>query len=675
MNSKLIIISTIVLISAFAFNACKNESEMKAIDIANMDLGVRPGDDFDQYANGGWKQNNPLPADKSRYGTFDKLRDVAEVQLQKLFDKITSETHEPGSNGQKIADFYFTGMDTLTIEAQGAGPLMPYLYGIRAAQTIGDIQSLIITYHFAGSGTLFSFFGAADRQNSDWVIAQLSQGGLGMTDRDYYLNNDPRTVEIRGEYLQHLSKMFELIGDNPETAKQKADKVLALETRLAQASMSRLDRRDPHRTYNKMNLSTLTELSPGFNWVSFFNIMGFPNQEEINVGMPDFFAEISKMMQLVTVDDWKDYLEWGLINRSAPYLSSAFVDQDFYFYEKVMKGLEENRARWKRVQETTSGALSEAIGQLYVAEYFPPKAKERMLDLVENLRVAFGERIDQLEWMGDETKEKAHEKLATINVKIGYPDMWRDYSGLEVRRDNYLANVIRSRSFSAAYSREKINKPVDKSEWFMPPQMVNAYYSPSMNEIAFPAAILQPPFFYLDADDAVNYGAIGVVIGHEITHGFDDQGRKYDKEGNLNDWWAEEDAIRFNERAEILIEQYNQIVILDTIKANGKLTLGENIADLGGLNISYQAFQNNNKHKKPIDGFTPEQRFFLAYAHIWATNIREREMLRQTQEGVHSIGRNRAMAPLRNMPEFHTAFDIKEGDYMYLSDEQRAAIW
>ena len=340
-----------------------------------------------------------------------------------------------------------------------------------------------------------------------------------------------------------------------------------------------------------------------------------------------------------------------------------------------MKGQEKNRDRWKRVQGTTSQALSEAIGQLYVAEYFPPEAKERMVDLVENLRIALGQRIDKLTWMSDSTKQKAHEKLEKINVKIGYPDKWRDYSGLEVKTDSYFANVMRSNAFDAAWEFSKINKPVDKTEWYMPPQMVNAYYSPSMNEVAFPAAILQPPFFYLNADDAVNYGAIGVVIGHEISHGFDDQGRKYDKDGNLNDWWTKADGERFDERAKVLGQQYDQFIVLDTVHANGSLTMGENIADLGGLNIAYTAFHNASDETESIDGFTPDQRFFLAYAHLWASNVRDKEKLRLTKEDVHSLGRYRVLGPLRNLPEFYAAFDVKEGDYMYLPEDQRAVIW
>ncbi len=673
-HTNLFLIMTLLL-SAAMFSSCSSKQKIKAIDTADMDLNVNPAHDFYTYANGGWMENNPLPPDRSRFGSFDKLRDVAEKQLQSLFDQIEEQEHEAGTVGQKIAVFYAMGMDSVTIEKQGAEPLMPYLEQIAACQTKEEIQNLLIEYHLQGNSMLFSFYGSADRQNSDWVIPQLFQGGLGMSDRDYYTNTDERTQEIRNEYVNHVEKMFQLTGVEPDQAKVKTGNVLQIETRLAEASLTRLERRDPHRTFNKMNLSALSELSPDFDWDLFFTTLGFPAQEEINVGMPEFFSEISTMMNEITVEQWKDYFSWNMINRAASYLSDDFVNQDFEFYGKVMSGREENRVRWKRVQNTTNSVLSEAIGQMYVAEYFPPEAKERMEELVQNLKIALGQRIDDLEWMGDETKSKAHDKLEAMNVKIGYPDQWRDYSDLEVKTDSYFQNVMRSRAFGAAYNRSKINKPVDRSEWFMPPQTVNAYYSPLMNEIVFPAGILQPPFFYLDADDAVNYGAIGMVIGHEITHGFDDQGRKYDKDGNLNDWWTEEDAARFDERAQILVDQYNQFVVLDTVMANGELTLGENIADLGGLNIAYQAFQNAGKKAGNIGGFTPEQRFFLAYAHVWANHTREREMLRLTQEGVHSLGHFRVNGPLRNMPEFHHAFGVRDGDFMYLSDDERAMIW
>ena len=666
---------TIVILTTASYS-CKEEKKSTAIDKTDMDLSVNPAADFDNYANGGWKTKNPLPDDKSRFGTFDKLRDVAEKQQQALFDKVTTEKHEQGTVGQKIADLYNMGMDSATIEKQGAEPLKPYLDEIAAIKNIADVQSVITNQHASGNGTLFSFYGSTDDKNSNWVIAQLYQGGLGLSDRDYYTNQDDHSKEIRDEYVKFVAKMFVLAGNDEALAAAKATKIMAIESRLANASMTRLETRDPVKSYNKMNLKGLTEISSAFDWSSFFTKIGLPGQEEINVGQPEFFKEISKMMTEVPVDDWKAYLEWNVINSSAGYLSSAFVDENFSFYGKVMQGQKKNRDRWKRVQGTVSNAMSEAVGQLYVAEYFPPQAKESMLKLVENLRVSLGQRIDNLAWMSDETKAKAREKLSTITVKIGYPDKWRDYSDLKIsKEDTYLDNIFRSWKFEAAYNFGKINKAVDRTEWFMPPQMVNAYYNPSMNEIVFPAAILQPPFFYLDADDAVNYGAIGVVIGHEITHGFDDQGCQYDKDGNLNNWWTEEDGKRFEERTKVLINQYDQFVVLDTIHADGKLTIGENIADLGGLNISYQAFKSASKETASIDGFTPDQRFFLAYAHLWASNIRDKEILRLTKEDVHSLGRFRVLGPLRNLPQFHSAFNIKEGDYMYLAENERAVIW
>ncbi len=665
-----------LMLTATIFS-CKTEekTQVKAIDPANLDLTVNPTADFDNYANGGWKVNNPLPDDKSRFGTFDKLRDTAEEQLQALFDKVKSEKHEYGTVGQKIADMYNMGMDSVSIDSQGATPLKPYLAEIASLNTNEDVQSYIAKMHLAGNGPLFAFFGSTDDKNSNWVIALLYQGGLGLSDRDYYINQDPRSQEIRAGYLKFVTNMFVLAGDDEVTANDKASKIMNIETRLANASMTRVELRDPDKTYNKMDLKGLAELSPGFDWSMFFATVGLADQKDINVCMPLFFKEIGTMMAEIPVEEWKPYLEWNIINSAAAYLSSDFVEENFNFYGKQMKGQEKNRARWKRVQGTVSGTLSEAIGQLYVAEYFPPEAKERMVNLVENLKTSLGQRIEKLDWMGDETKVKAQEKLSTMNVKIGYPDKWRDYSGLEIKKDSYLDNVFRSWKFETEYNFAKINKPVDRSEWFMPPQMVNAYYNPSMNEIVFPAAILQPPFFYLDADDAVNYGAIGVVIGHEMTHGFDDQGRKFDKEGNLNDWWTEEDSKKFMERSQKLVDQYNQFVVLDTVHANGQLSLGENIADLGGLNISYQAFKNASKETSPIDNFTPDQRFFLAYAHVWASNIRDKEILRLTTEDVHSLGRYRVIGPLRNVPEFHNSFDVKEGDYMYLADNERAVIW
>jgi putative endopeptidase len=416
-------------------------------------------------------------------------------------------------------------------------------------------------------------------------------------------------------------------------------------------------------------------MSPTFDWMGYFKSTGVGDPKEINVNQPVFIKEVSALINEVPVEDWKIYLKWNLINGTAPYLSNDFVMASFDFYGKTMTGAEKIRPRWKRIIGVTSDCLSEALGQLYVKKYFPPEAKERMIKLVGNLKTSLGERIKNLDWMAPETKQKALEKLQAINVKIGYPDKWRDYSKLDIQDDAFVLNVMRSNQFETDYNLNKINKPVDKQEWFMSPQTVNAYYSPDMNEIVFPAAILQPPFFFLHGDDAVNYGAIGVVIGHEMTHGFDDEGRKFDKNGNLTDWWTPEDSKRFDEKTKVLADQYDSFVVIDSVHANGKLSLGENIADLGGVNISYQAFKNASKETAKIDGFTPDQRFFLAYAHVWASNIRDKEILRRTKEDVHSLGRFRVIGPLRNVPAFYTAFDVKEGQKMYLTEDKRAKIW
>ena len=650
-------------------------TEVKAIDLSDLDLSINPAEDFDNYANGGWKKKNPIPDDKSRFGTFDKLRDAAEKQVQQLFENLLMNKFEEGSNGRKISNLYKTGMDIDKIETQNYQPILPYLNQINALNSIEEIQNFIYQSHAIGNGILFSFFSSADRKNSSFVIGQFYQSGMGLSDRDYYLEEDHRSIEIREKYTEHISKMFQLIDYDEGDAKVIAHKLMDIETQLAKASLSRIEQRNPERTYHKTNVEGLKEIAPNFNWSQFFQTIEIAEPGEFNIGMPDFMTAISDMMKTISIDDWKLYLKWDILNGSASYLSDKFVQQNFDFYGKTMQGQKEIRERWKRIQGTTNAVLGEAVGQLYVEKFFPPEAKERMLNLVENLKIAFGERIQQLDWMSDETKTKALQKLETIKVKIGYPDKWRDYSTLKIKTDSYFANIIRARAFGARRIFNKINKPVDRDEWFMTPQTVNAYYHPLFNEIAFPAAILQSPFFFLNGDDAVNYGAIGVVIGHEMTHGFDDQGRKYDKEGNMNNWWTESDKAQFEERTQILINQFNNFEVSDKVKANGELTLGENIADLGGLNIALQAFKNGGKETEPIDGFTSIQRFFISYAHLWASNIREEEKLRLTKEDVHSLGRNRVMGPLKNMKEFHEAFNISESDFMYLSEKEQAIIW
>jgi len=650
--------------------------KVRDIELSDLDTTVSPAADFDAYANGGWKKSNPLPGDKSRYGTFDKLDDQAREQVRSLFQEMAGGQYSEGSIEKKIADFYSSGMDSAALEAAGINPLKEYLAQADAITNTADLQKVVTQWHRMGINPLFFAYADADQKNSSKVVAYLSQGGLRMPDRDYYLNEDERSKGIRQKYLEFISGTLGLMGNPSELTGKQAEIIYAIEKEMATYSMSLLDQRDPYKTYHKMTIARLAEIAPDFDWAGYFEGTGVNDPGEFIVSQPDFFAGLSKMMKTVPIDSWKLYLRWQLVSRLSSYLPAGYADLNFEFYGKTLSGSLVERPRWKRVQDAVDGALSEAVGQMYVKKYFPPQAKERMVNLVENLRKSLGDRIMQLDWMSATTRQKAMEKLNTITVKVGYPDKWRDYTKLQVTPDSYVENILNSGRFDFDWMMQKVNKPVDRSEWYMPPQMVNAYYNPTSNEIVFPAAILQPPFFYMNGDDAINYGAIGVVIGHEMTHGFDDQGRQYDKEGNLNDWWTEEDAKLFNQRTAILAEQYNQFTVLDTVKADGKLTLGENIADLGGLNIAYQAFQKAKSGKEePIDGFTPEQRFFLAYAHIWAQNIRDEEIMKRTKTDVHSLGRLRVIGPLRNMPEFHSAFQIKEGDPMYLAEDQRAVIW
>ncbi len=656
----------------------KEVVKIAAINPANMDTTVAAGTDFYEYACGGWIKNNPLKPEYARFGTFDQLLENNQEQLRVLIEELSATPHEAGSVAGKIGALYAMGLDSTKLNADGVAPVKEELAAINALATKSDVSKMVATLHKEGMAPFFALFVGADEKNSAMNIVQLYQAGIGMGDRDYYLLEDEGSAKMRDAYRAYINKLFTLAGSSPEQADAAVDAVMKIEKAIAEISYGREDLRDSQKNYNKLAYEDFKQIESPLDWDVYFESMGLAGLKELDAKQINFYKDMNKALQNTTVDEQKYYLAFNLLSAAAPYLSDDFVDADFEFYGKVMSGKQEQQPRWKRSLNTVNGALGEAVGEMYVEKYFPASSKEKMLTLVGNLQTALSERINGLEWMSDTTKAKAQEKLAAFTVKIGYPDKWRDYSGLEIKDDSYWANVRRSNIFDMAYQLADVDKPVDKSRWHMNPQTVNAYYNPTTNEICFPAAILQPPFFNPDADDAVNYGAIGVVIGHEMTHGFDDQGRNYDKDGNLIDWWTAEDAVRFKERADKLVDQYDQIIVIDTLHANGRFTLGENIADHGGLLVAHQAYLNSLKGKEtpaPIDGFTNEQRFFLGYATLWGQNIRPEEIRRRTKIDPHSLGKWRVNAALRNIAPFYAAFDIKEGDPMFMAPVDRVVIW
>ena len=655
----------------------KEVVKIAAINPANMDTTVAAGTDFYEYACGGWIKNNPLKPEYARFGTFDQLLENNQEQLRVLIEELSATPHEAGSVAGKIGALYAMGLDSTKLNADGVAPIKEELAAINALATKSDVSKMVATLHKEGMAPFFALFVDADEKNSAMNIVQLYQAGIGMGDRDYYLLEDEGSAKMRDAYRAYINKLFTLAGSSPEQADAAVDAVMKIEKAIAEISYGREDLRDSQKNYNKLAYEDFKQIESPLDWDVYFESMGLAGLKELDAKQINFYKDMNKALQNTTVDEQKYYLAFNLLSAAAPYLSDDFVDADFEFYGKVMSGKQEQQPRWKRSLNTVNGALGEAVGEMYVEKYFPASSKEKMLTLVGNLQTALSERINGLEWMSDTTKAKAQEKLAAFTVKIGYPDKWRDYSGLEIKDDSYWANVRRSNIFDMAYQLADVDKPVDKSRWHMNPQTVNAYYNPTTNEICFPAAILQP-LFNPDADDAVNYGAIGVVIGHEMTHGFDDQGRIYDKDGNLIDWWTAEDAVRFKERADKLVDQYDQIIVIDTLHANGRFTLGENIADHGGLLVAHQAYLNSLKGKEtpaPIDGFTNEQRFFLGYATLWGQNIRPEEIRRRTKIDPHSLGKWRVNAALRNIAPFYAAFDIKEGDPMFMAPADRVVIW
>ena len=667
---------------AFAMlTSCAGQKEAKStsgIDLANMDTTVSAGTDFFRYACGGWNDAHPLTAEYSRYGTFDELFENSQKQLRELIEGLAAQkNNQAGSAAQKIGDLYNMAMDSVTLNKQGAEPVKAMLDKIAGMKDKSEIVPMMTEMAHIGIGTYFHSYVYADPKNSSLNIFQMGQGGINLGEKEYYLDTDSITQNLREQYKLYIGKLFQLAGFSEADAQQKVADVMEIETAIAKVSRSATELRDPEANYHKMSFDELKKTIAGIDWDAYMKGLGIQAPAELNVEQVEPIQEVARLMNTLPLSKHVSYLEYNLLDAAASCLSDDFVAARFDFYGKVLSGRQVNQPRWKRAVNSVNGMLGELVGEMYVEKYFPAAAKERMVKLVKNLQTALGERIDAQEWMSDSTKIRAHEKLAAFHVKVGYPDKWKDYSKLEIKNDSYWANVCRASEwgFNDMYSR--IGKPVDKDEWLMTPQTVNAYYNPSTNEICFPAAILQPPFFNMEADDAANYGAIGVVIGHEMTHGFDDQGRQFDKDGNLTDWWAPGDADRFKERAQVMVDFFNKIEVLPGLQANGELTLGENLADHGGLNVAYLAFQNATKDAPlgVVDGFTPEQRFFLAYATLWAGNIRDEQIRVYTKSDPHSLGKWRVNGALPHIQAWYDAFHITPSDPLYVAPENRVNVW
>ena len=674
MKKGLLIMSVAIMAAATSCGTKSAGEKVPAIDLASLDPSISAKEDFYQYATGGWQKNHPLKPEYSRYGSFDVLRENNEIRLNELFQGLSSVKAEKGSVQQKISDLYAMGLDSTRLNAEGVNPVKPYLDALESVKDVESYVRAMADIELHGDGGCWGVYAESDMTDNSNTVLYITQSGLALGNRDYYLLAE--NAELREGYLNFLKKIFTLAGD--EKAEQKAKDAFDFQMTIAEPSWSMIQQRDIEARYNPMTPEQLYKEYPALRFDAYLDAMGIPAQSKIVLEQPSYFKALNRIVAKTNPLVLRHYLQAQLLSGACGYISDDFTDASFDFFSAQMSGIKEQKPRWKRAMQAPNSILGEAVGEMYVAKYFPEKDKQKMLQIVKNIQKGLSEHVAALDWMSEETKARAQEKLSSFIIKIGYPDKWKDYSTLEIdAQKSYYQNLREASLWSMRDNLSKLGRPVDKTEWGMTPQTVNAYYNPTTNEICFPAGILQPPFFNPDADDAVNYGAIGVVISHEMTHGFDDQGRLFDKDGNLNNWWTEEDAASFKAKADKLVAQFDAVQIQEGLYANGSATLGENIADQGGLRIAYTAMKNSfaGKEPKPIDGFTAEQRFYLAYAILWGQNITPQECARLTLLDVHSLGRNRVNVSLRNLQDFFDAFDIKEGDKMFRPEEERVVIW
>lgn len=674
MKKGILIMSVAIMAAATSCGTKSAGEKVPAIDLANLDPSISAKEDFYQYATGGWQKNHPLKPEYSRYGSFDVLRENNEIRLNELFQGLSSVKAEKGSVQQKISDLYAMGLDSTRLNAEGVNPVKPYLDALESVKDVESYVRAMADIELHGDGGCWGVYAESDMTDNSNTVLYITQSGLALGNRDYYLLAE--NAELREGYLNFLKKIFTLAGD--EKAEQKAKDAFDFQMTIAEPSWSMIQQRDIEARYNPMTLEQLYKEYPALRFDAYLDAMGIPAQSKIVLEQPSYFKALNRIVAKTNPRILRHYLQAQLLSGACGYISDDFTDASFDFFSAQMSGIKEQKPRWKRAMQAPNSILGEAVGEMYVAKYFPEKDKQKMLQIVKNIQKGLSEHVASLDWMSEQTKARAQEKLSSFIIKIGYPDKWKDYSTLEIdAQKSYYQNLREASLWSMRDNLSKLGRPVDKTEWGMTPQTVNAYYNPTTNEICFPAGILQPPFFNPNADDAVNYGAIGVVISHEMTHGFDDQGRLFDKDGNLNNWWTEEDAASFKAKADKLVAQFDAVQIQDGLYANGSATLGENIADQGGLRIAFTAMKNSfgGKEPKPIDGFTAEQRFYLAYAILWGQNITPQECARLTLLDVHSLGRNRVNVSLRNLQDFFDAFDIKEGDKMFRPEEERVVIW